>query len=254
MFPAKVSAHGLHPADPRPCPITEGHKYSTDYARSKGLAEAAVLEANYFKFGFGTLALRLPGIYGYGDPWVFGPLARGENNPSPADPAAKLEMVYVENAALAHVCAIETILGGGAAAEQSCGRCFHITNGEPEWTAGDFSKACQARFKAEQPHLSTHMPWVVAYVICCGVEFIWWFTQGNVPSPRHPVWDFTRVSLRYTRLDCTLSQEGNELIGYTPAYGVHESIEDIYARHKRGVTEESSKLDSDIKMRGKKHK
>jgi nucleoside-diphosphate-sugar epimerase len=64
--------------------------------------------------GDGTMlvvALRMPGVYAWNDRLIVGPLLRGELRTVPGSRhGAKVDFVYIENAAHAHCCAVETVL------------------------------------------------------------------------------------------------------------------------------------------------
>jgi len=146
----KAHARLLRPQDPPPDPLAEPRRFSTHYARSKALAEAATLAASAGRKsgapsaaspvgssvrgsgapwagwasspcpGFHTCALRLPGVYALGDPWMFGPLSKGELAVLPGNARARVEMVYAENAAYAHALAVDRLLSE-AADDDGCG-------------------------------------------------------------------------------------------------------------------------------------
>jgi nucleoside-diphosphate-sugar epimerase len=270
--PSRLLRADDHPA---PDPAASPRAFSTHYARSKALAEAATLGASAVGRrggcsggggggggkpcpGFHTCALRLPGVYGLGDPWMFGPLSKGKLAALPGDPRARVEMVYAENAAHAHACAVDRLLGEAAGddaddaaeahladkvgatpaarkaeAEDSCrGRSFHVTNGEPDWPMGAFVACAVECFKVQQPSgPPTPLPAAVSFVVVRLVEFGWWLLHGCVPCKSHPAWDFTRAALGYMSFDGTLDTAGSEeRLGYTPLFGVKTSVEHIHAR------------------------
>ena len=218
------------PADP----VSQSHCYSTDYGRTKAAAELDVLAANSPPLNFHTLALRLPGVYGHGDPWMGGPLSRGELTHLPGSAGKRVEMVYVENVAHAHVCACATLLGRNTMGKVDAkvgGRAYHVTNNEPQWTMGGFVEAALERYPANAA--PAQLGNAMSMFICCFVEGFWWFTQGNVFAARHPVWNFTRASLSYMSTDQTFSTAGNELIGYEPLFNVEASLDDMVQKSKR---------------------
>jgi len=101
-------------------------KFRTHYAATKALAESLVLEAPDLR----TVALRPHLIWGPGDPFIFpgvierhkaGKLARigkGTN---------KVDITYVDNAAAAHVGALDAL----GRADGPAGKAFFISDGEP---------------------------------------------------------------------------------------------------------------------------
>ena len=109
---------------------------------------------------------------------------------------------------------------------------YHITNNQPDLTMGLFVATALTYFPENPaPQQLSHS---VSYVICVMVEFLWWFTQGNVFAPRHPVWNFTRASLGYMSTDQTFATDGNELISYEPIFNVEESMEDMLEKLDKG--------------------
>eukprot|EP00930_Biecheleria_cincta_P056014 TRINITY_DN42225_c0_g1_i1.p1 TRINITY_DN42225_c0_g1~~TRINITY_DN42225_c0_g1_i1.p1 ORF type:complete len:436 (-),score=54.26 TRINITY_DN42225_c0_g1_i1:224-1495(-) len=195
--------------------------FSTDYGYTKAQAENSVLDANDPTSNFFTTALRLPGVYGSEDPWLGGPLLRGELTVIPGNPSKHIEMVYVENVAHAHACAIDKLAAGNC---DVSGRAFHITNHQPEITMGQFVQTATAiipQKKEPRP-----LPYLLGLLTCCFSEFWWFFTQGNVFMPQHPIWNFTRSSFGYMNHDGSFSTTGNQdLLGYMPVYDVKGSFE-----------------------------
>jgi nucleoside-diphosphate-sugar epimerase len=208
-------------------PASQPHLFSTDYGRTKAQAELDTLNFHEPSIGFLTAALRLPGVYGAGDPWMGGPLSRGELTTLPGSADKRVEMVYVKNAAAAHASAILTLLGlTDADPLLAGGRAYHITNGEPRYTMGAFVDEALQRFPSNPK--PTQLSYLVSLLVCCFVEAFWAYTCGNVFAPRHPVWNFTRASLSYMSTDQTFSTEGNELIAFPkPLYNVRESLDDM---------------------------
>jgi nucleoside-diphosphate-sugar epimerase len=96
----------------------------THYGYTKRRAELICLEASAAKGDdtgskgkrrdAGTMlvvALRMPGVYAWNDCLIVGPLLSGELRTVPGRrDGATVDFVYVENAAHAHCCAIETLL------------------------------------------------------------------------------------------------------------------------------------------------
>ena len=87
-------------------PYSEVHL--TDYSRTKHRAEVCVRLANGCNKLL-TVALRLPGVYGYGDGMLVTNMLNGLRV-YPGNAETKIEMLYVRNAAQAHVDALETLV------------------------------------------------------------------------------------------------------------------------------------------------
>lgn len=101
--------------------------FSAPYPASKAAAEKRVLAANCD--GLRTVALRPHLIWGPGDPHILPRLAakaRGGTLALPG-PDKVIDTIFVENAAQAHVMALQELAGRGRCA----GRPYFVTNNEP---------------------------------------------------------------------------------------------------------------------------
>ncbi len=102
--------------------------FSSAYAQTKALAEQRVLAANSAQLA--TVALRPHFVWGPGDPnllpRILGRARRGQLRLI-GDVAKKIDTVYVDNAADAHVLAVEKLNVGSAIA----GKVYFISQGEP---------------------------------------------------------------------------------------------------------------------------
>lgn len=108
--------------------VPYARKFSSAYAQTKALAEQRVLEANGSEIA--TVALRPMFIWGPGDvnlmPRVVA-RARAGRLRLVGDGQQRVDTVYVDNAAAAHVLALDTLEIGSAAA----GNAYFISQGEP---------------------------------------------------------------------------------------------------------------------------
>jgi len=125
--PSVVSAHGglEHADETVPYPA----KYECPYPATKALAERLVLKANDEK-GLLTASLRPHLIFGPGDPHLFPRIiarARQGQLVQVGDGTNKVDVVYVENAADAHLLAADR-LGEGSPVN---GQAFFISQGVP---------------------------------------------------------------------------------------------------------------------------
>jgi nucleoside-diphosphate-sugar epimerase len=102
--------------------------FSSAYAQTKALAEQRVLAANSAQLA--TVALRPHFVWGPGDPnllpRILGRARRGQLRLI-GDVAKKIDTVYVDNAAEAHVLAVEKLEVGSPIA----GKVYFISQGEP---------------------------------------------------------------------------------------------------------------------------
>lgn len=102
-------------------------RFSAPYPETKAEAERLVTRANSATLR--TVSLRPHLIWGPGDPHILPRLlakAKGGRLALPA-PHKVIDTVFVENAALAHVLALEELLGAGRCA----GKAYFVTNHEP---------------------------------------------------------------------------------------------------------------------------
>ncbi len=140
------------------------------YPHTKALAEAAVLRASR-NTSLRTCALRPHLIWGEGDPHLFPRVierARKGKLRRVGDGRNLIDVVHVDNAARAHVQALELLLAGNNAAN---GQAFFITDGEPiacwDWITCILNTA-----KVPVPQRSISYP--VAYRIGGILEAIYW--------------------------------------------------------------------------------
>jgi nucleoside-diphosphate-sugar epimerase len=147
--------------------VPYGEDLKAPYARTKRIAEELVLAAN--DASLATVALRPRLIWGPGDPHLLPRLAHrarsgrlrlvgtGDN---------VIDTTYVDNAAQAHVDALERLAPGAACA----GRAYFISNGEPR-TMRDTLNALLAAVDA--PPVTKTVPLPVAYAIGAVCEGLW---------------------------------------------------------------------------------
>lgn len=111
--------------------------YLTDYSRTKAAAEKEVLAAN--GSAMATLALRPHLIWGPGDPHLLPRLwgrALNRRLKLVGNGRNRIDTTYIDNAASAHLCALEKLTPGA-----SCGgQAYFISNGEPEAIADLFAR------------------------------------------------------------------------------------------------------------------
>lgn len=136
--------------------------YLTDYSRTKAIAEREVLEAN--GKGISTVALRPHLIWGPGDPHLlprlWGRAIAGKLRLI-GPGTNRIDTTHVENAALAHVLAVEQLGPGSTCA----GKAYFVTNGEPLAIKDLFSRFLEAAgIDPKIPSVSPRVARVVAYV------------------------------------------------------------------------------------------
>lgn len=104
-----------------------GKRFTAPYPETKAEAERLVLAAN--GAGLKTTALRPHLIWGPGDPHILPRLADKARHGRLHLPGAdkRVDTIFVENAALAHVQALQDLLGNAKCA----GKAYFVTNDEP---------------------------------------------------------------------------------------------------------------------------
>lgn len=185
------------------------------YGRTKGIAEALVLEAND-STKFRTCYLRPSVIFGPGDyntiPTIHSCIAKGETPYVIGDPTSSLyDLAYVGNVADAHVLVLRNLMSTGTAS----GRQFFITNAEP-LPFRDFCLAVWREF-GHIPRYQIHLPLSVAWFAGMLAEAVTWVTRGETTLSRGSVRDYTMTAY------CDISN-ARSVLGYEPKVGMEEGI------------------------------
>lgn len=142
-------------------------RFLADYPRTKALAEQAVLAANDAELA--TVALRPHLIWGPGDPHLVPRVlsrARAGKLALVGDGSNLVDSTYVENAALAHLLALEKL-----ALEAACaGKAYFISNGEPLAMETLLNHILAA---ADLPPVTKHVHPQLAYVAGAVLEILY---------------------------------------------------------------------------------
>ena len=139
----------------------------TAYARTKIEAERRILAAN--AAALSTVALRPRLIWGPGDPHILPRLAersRAGRLRRVGAGGKLVDSIYVENAADAHLCALDALAPTAALA----GRAYFVSNGEP-WPMWDLINALLAA--AGAPIVERAIPEPVAFAAGALCEALW---------------------------------------------------------------------------------
>jgi nucleoside-diphosphate-sugar epimerase len=147
--------------------VPYGDHVMAPYARTKILAEKAVLAANVATLA--TVALRPRLIWGPGDAQLLPRLAqraRAGRLRLVGDGSNLIDTTYIDNAAQAHFDAFDHLAPGAACA----GRAYFISNGEPR-PAREIVNALLAA--AGAPLVTKTLPFGVAYAIGAACEAAW---------------------------------------------------------------------------------
>ncbi|CDM33444.1 hypothetical protein DTO013E5_7312 [Penicillium roqueforti] len=186
---------------------------STIYGESKAAAEALVLNASSSKMV--TCALRPSVLCGPGDyqllPAIHACIAKYETPFLIGDGFNLWDITHVDNAADAHILAIENLLSSRTAA----GEAFFIQNNEPI-AFRDFCLAIWAHF-GHVPPFQMHIPKSLAYFTGLVCETVTWLTGTTTTLSRGSVQD--ACAIRYAS-----GNKAKEILGYEARIGIEEAI------------------------------
>lgn len=194
------------------------------YQRTKAIADAMVLDANSETLR--TATLRLPMVYGEGDPYVIMPaleqLRKGENKVQVGNNTTLRDSLYVGSAASAHILAAKALLRGirDPNAPKVDSEAFLLSDGEvlPFY---DFMRKCwrAAGDKSDAKDVKVIPMWV-AMSITGVTEWLYWiFTAGmKEPAMKREVLAYLERGVWF---DITKAEER---LGYRPLVTVDEGI------------------------------
>ena len=185
------------------------------YGKSKGMAETYVLSPKHAEEGLIACALRPSTIIGPDDVAVIGLIhdliAKGETTFIVGDGDNFYDFMYIDNAALAHVLAVENLLSTKTAA----GQAFFISNQEPVYF-WDFMAAIWAEF-GHVPKYRIHIPTSIAWLAGYALEWMTWFTGGASTLDRGSVKDGVRTHF-------SNNDKAIRILGYQPVVGLAEGV------------------------------
>ena len=175
---AHRATHPVEGASADEVPYGEGVK--AHYAATKIIAEREVLAAN--DAALATVALRPRLIWGPGDTQILPKLvarARSGRLRLVGGGDNRVDTTYIDNAAQAHVDALDHLRPGAACA----GRAYFISNGEP-WPLRDVLNGLLRAAGAPEVHAS--IPFGAAYAIGAVCEGLWTMLplRGDPPMTR----------------------------------------------------------------------
>ena len=197
--------------------------FNAPYPASKAAAEKLVLTAN--GDGLRTVALRPHLIWGPGDPHILPRLAaraRGGTLALPG-PDKIIDTIFVENAAQAHVMALQELTGAGRCA----GKPYFVTNNEP-LPQGEIIQGLLAAIGIEvriRP-----VPVRLAMVGGAACEFTW---RALRLKSEPPVTRFAVEQLATAHWFDTRAAERD--FGYLPAITIAEGLERLASAYRRGI-------------------
>ncbi len=195
--------------------------FQAPYPETKARAERLVLAANSDTLK--TCALRPHLIWGPGDNQLLPRLIernRAGRLKLPA-PDKKIDTVFIDNAAAAHLLALDDLRGPGRAA----GRAYFISNGEPLPAADIISKLLEAA--GETPRLGRVSP-RLAMALASLVELVWRLGRFKSDPP------LSRFVVEHlsTAHWYDLSAARRDL-GYQPTVSIEEGLERLRRVHRQ---------------------
>jgi len=191
--------------------------FQAPYPETKARAERMVLAANSDTLK--TCALRPHLIWGPGDNQLLPRLI--EKNRAGRlrlpNPDKRIDTVYIDNAAQAHVLALDNLAGAATAG----GKPYFISNGEPIANGEIIARLLEAA--GETPKIRTVAPGL-AMTIAGGVEGLWRFTRRRSDPP------LSRFVVEHlaTAHWYDLSAARRDL-GYVPTVSIDEGLERLRA-------------------------
>ncbi|WBW74575.1 3 beta-hydroxysteroid dehydrogenase/delta 5--_4-isomerase Erg26 [Schizosaccharomyces osmophilus] len=194
------------------CPYPKVHMDA--YNESKALAETIVLESN--SPSLRTCALRVAGLFGPGDrqlvPGMLSVLRNGQTKFQLGENLNLFDFTYIENAAHAHLLAVENLLSNNSTA---AGQVFFITNGQAIYF-WDFIRAIWANAGHVAPY-TIAFPRALGIALATAAEWACYFL-GREPG-------FTRFRVQFScanrYFDIT---KAREILNYRPIYDLEEGI------------------------------
>lgn len=188
---------------------------SLHYGQSKAEAERCVMSTELAQKGLMACALRPSTIIGPGDTSVIATMAdciaKGETPFVVGDGNNLYDFIYIDNAAQAHVLAVENLLTTQTAA----GEVFFISNQEPVYF-WDFLAYIWAQF-GHHPKRRFYIPTGLAWAAGAVAEFTEWLFGTDSTLSRGSVKDGMRTQYANCR-------KAEEILGYRARVGLAEGV------------------------------
>jgi sterol-4alpha-carboxylate 3-dehydrogenase (decarboxylating) len=203
---------------------TERDTKANVYQRTKAIADTMVLNANSPTLR--TATLRLPGVYGEGDPYFIMPLLEqlrsGQNRVQVGTNTTFRASLYVKSAASGHILAAKALLAGigNPQLPKVDGETFLLSDGEtlPFY---DFLRRCwrAAGDKTEVKDVKVIPMWI-AMLMTGVIEWMYWICTLGTKEPASK-----REELAYLERGCWFDiTKAKERLGYKPLVTVDEGI------------------------------
>eukprot|EP01116_Phalansterium_solitarium_P018106 TRINITY_DN4670_c0_g1_i3.p1 TRINITY_DN4670_c0_g1~~TRINITY_DN4670_c0_g1_i3.p1 ORF type:complete len:401 (-),score=130.49 TRINITY_DN4670_c0_g1_i3:180-1382(-) len=192
--------------------------YFSNYSRTKGLAEQAVLAANG-RNGLKTAALRIDGaVWGPRDIvmlyFLVEDLVEGKTaHIAPGLPTLKAGYAFAPNLAHGHLC-LERTLWQSTIAD---GQVYNLQ--DQVFQFGPFvHRLCTACGVGVQ-----WLPPSVLYALACVMELLQWIARGRLTGNLSKL---SRSSIKYLLINCWLNgDKARRELGYAPVYTIDEALQ-----------------------------
>lgn len=192
------------------------NRYLSAYARTKALAEQAVCKAA--ANGLPTVVLRPHEIWGPGDPhFVPRIIARGKRLKQIGNGHNRVDTVYIDNAADAHMAAAEKLLQK----QPIAGRLYFISQDEPVRAWDMINMILKA---ADMEPVKGRIPFRVAWAVGAFCEGLW---SGLSLKGEPPMTRFVATALATSHwFDISAAKRD---LGYAPRISMSEGLERLSA-------------------------
>lgn len=197
--------------------------FQSPYPETKARSERMVLAANGASLK--TCALRPHLIWGPGDNQLL-PRMIEKNRAGRLrlpDPSKLIDTVYIDNAARAHVLALENLIGSGSAS----GKAYFISNGEPIANGEIIARLLEA--VGETPKIGTVAPGL-AMTVAAAVEGVWRLTRRRSDPP------LSRFVVEHLATAHWYNLAAAERdLGYVPTVSIAEGLERLRSGWERSI-------------------
>jgi nucleoside-diphosphate-sugar epimerase len=187
---------------------------------------------------FFTCSNRLPGLFGLNDKLVVSVIIEGELAVFPSRTDVRVEMLYIKNAAHAHVCALRSLLDR-TQRQKAAGQALIITQSIEGETSTNLEFWTRARRTMGIKRSFVILPTWFFYLVASLLEFAYFYFVGIVP--KSVVWNLTRPFVNSILHDNTFlgQKEALHAIGYKPVFSNESAFEDM-ARELREISKKHS--------------
>lgn len=190
---------------------------------------------------FFTCSNRFPGIYGLNDRLVVSIMIESGLSIFPNRTDVRVEMLYLKNAAHAHLCALKALLDPSTRMA-AAGQAQIITQSIEGETGTNLEFWTRARHILGMKRSFVILPASLFYIMACLLEFAYGYFAGFVPQSI--LWNFTRSFCRSMLHDNTYlgQREAFHALGYKPLFSNQSSFEDMAHELREQLSRSKMKL------------